>query len=849
MKASKDEMEAMIRIASILYCHEICADFKSPVEILYPELKDDYSSIIKYPMDLGTILVNCLDNKMTIEGFRRSLQLVFVNALEFNKGTIVMESLAIHLYKFASELYENALRKPFNIISENQNHSLDADYMIIRCERISSVKDVQLTTNEIQFFLDSVKKVRTSIPDKLNNLVIQAISLANNALKDGKQKFITLNKLLNPILLAAREQDGLSWQGHNLSSLPSIFAVLYDKEKFRGKEHTSKDKKDNLVFAFNQKILTPNSEQWFRENCVYEDSSKTSYAAILNIQLDTKLRNSCLSYIEDLDDCISTLAIIIEERETRGNAISSVWAHCYSLLWAQPNKVNYFPCMLLAGGPLTNVPSHVSKANWERIPPHIMNQLIKCKPKTVGAAAVTSEWKESNITSDYYLVEYFGNHEFGWVKAENAIPISNDEFTVPPKANHSGAETIQEAKDAYNVMKDMKNNVTINAKTPTIAELERSIKHSSDDVVKVLDKVQNIPKSVFINFFNTIKNHNGLEVTASNSKGSKKGEKGKAQKNANLPQDKVESKKTDKDEYISMVLDQSPKFIKAKIEDKNSRSTISVSTPQEIEELLLVPSDLFKESKIHLNTSLSRKKKCSIKAGYYSKWLNTLRPLKVEVNNTGESKKRKYATSENDNDGVKPKKLKEEDKKRVSLSLADEDKKIETLPLKPHSIPMSEKEQQVETKNSSKVMQYPVPAGCSTKHYIGNAVVHTRTINPKNRIFHYEHESRSRRKEILRKELIRIRNASNHLQSNSLKRHDIGFGEHAAHKSPQQTLQSIKVKSEINNTISTSNPIQQQVSFQQPKPQTVVKVGVIQKMEQMRKMQALAALHQNHQNT
>jgi len=847
--ASIDEMNSMIMISSILYCHEICAEFKCPVEIMYPELKNDYLSLIKYPMDLGTILINCLNNKMTIEGFRRALQLVFVNALEFNKGTIVIESLAIHLYKFASELFENSFRKPFNIISENQNNlSLDSDSIINRCELISNVKDVPLTINEIQFFLDSLKKVKTIVPDKLVNIVKQIKSLAMTSLKNGKQQ-LTLKKLLNPIMLASREQDGLSWQSHNLSILPSLFAVLYDKEKFRGKEHIqylSDDKKNNLVFAFDQKNLTRNSEQWFRENNVYEDSNNTSYAAMLNIQLDSKLRNSFLNYIEDLDTCINTLAIIIKERETRGIAISSIWAHCYSLLWAQPNKVN-FPCMLL-GGP--NVPSYISKANWERIPPHIMKDLIKCKPKANAAPALTSEWKESNITSDYYLVEYFGHHEFGWVKTENAIHISNDEFIVPPKANQSGADTIQEARDAHNTINDIKNNVAIISTMPTIAELEKSVKTTSEGVIKVFDKIQNIPKSVFIDFYNTLKNFNSLEAIT--SKGSKKGEKGKIQKNTtNLLQekgaDKVESKKSEKEEGAAMVIDQSPKSVKVKVEEKSSRSPPQESTPQELEEILVVPSDLFKESKIHLNPSLSKKKKCYIKASYYAKWLNTLRPLKIELNTgSSDNKKRKLVTIENDIDGNKSKKPKEEEKKKnpIELKPVEENKKPEVQP-KLYSIPMSDKEALADNRNRQKVMAFPVPVGSSTKHYSGNGVVHTKIINPKNRIFHYEHENREKRKEILKKELIRIRNALNHLQSNSLKRHDIA---EITIKSPpssssSSSSSSLKVTSDIKNI---SN---QQQSFQQ-KPQPIpVKVGLIQKMEHMRKMQALAALNQHHQNS
>jgi len=81
--------DAMIQLVTILYCRSIFHDFRVPVEILYPSLASSYLSIIKSPMDHGTLLVKLMNNEFkSIDEFRRCLQLVHNNAMLFNQGNI-----------------------------------------------------------------------------------------------------------------------------------------------------------------------------------------------------------------------------------------------------------------------------------------------------------------------------------------------------------------------------------------------------------------------------------------------------------------------------------------------------------------------------------------------------------------------------------------------------------------------------------------------------------------------------------------------------------------------------------------------------------------------------------------
>ena len=91
--------DAMIHLVSILYCRSIFHDFRMPVEILYPTLAASYLTIIQSPMDHGTLLVKLLKNEIkSIDDFRRCLQLVHNNALQFNEGMINIVDSNLHIY-------------------------------------------------------------------------------------------------------------------------------------------------------------------------------------------------------------------------------------------------------------------------------------------------------------------------------------------------------------------------------------------------------------------------------------------------------------------------------------------------------------------------------------------------------------------------------------------------------------------------------------------------------------------------------------------------------------------------------------------------------------------------------
>lgn len=86
----RERLIAMEKLMTILYCRDVFHDFRKPVEVMYPHLAATYHSIIKRPMDLGTLLLKVKKHEvLTIHELRTSLQLVHNNALYFNEGLVI----------------------------------------------------------------------------------------------------------------------------------------------------------------------------------------------------------------------------------------------------------------------------------------------------------------------------------------------------------------------------------------------------------------------------------------------------------------------------------------------------------------------------------------------------------------------------------------------------------------------------------------------------------------------------------------------------------------------------------------------------------------------------------------
>lgn len=112
---SDDEIEAMgVHILKILYSSALCHEFRMPVEMYYPHLRNEYSRIIKYPIDLGTLLMSTMEGLINAKSLRAGLHLIFSNCVCFNGGAQpIFDSVASHCDEFAGGLYEEIIGAPY----------------------------------------------------------------------------------------------------------------------------------------------------------------------------------------------------------------------------------------------------------------------------------------------------------------------------------------------------------------------------------------------------------------------------------------------------------------------------------------------------------------------------------------------------------------------------------------------------------------------------------------------------------------------------------------------------------------------------------------------------------------
>lgn len=87
-----------------------------------------------------------------------------------------------------------------------------------------------------------------------------------------------------------------------------------------------------------------------------------------------------------------------------------------------------------AGLSVPPLPAEIASSNLSRIPPIISKQLMKMKAKFVSNEVKypTTTLTLLTVPEGYMLVEFFGTHDFGWLKEDATIPMTDDGvLTVP----------------------------------------------------------------------------------------------------------------------------------------------------------------------------------------------------------------------------------------------------------------------------------------------------------------------------------------------------------------------------------------------------------------------------------
>lgn len=365
----KEISNRLLKVMSTLYCQSISADFRKPVEVLYPNIALDYLSIIKHPMDLGTLLLECMKGTATVKGIRDGLKQVFLNSIRFNVGAPMMEATSRHLESFATGLFEETMKIPFN-----EKVSLTEDFSTVlvrkRNLRLLAVCRIPLRDKEIRSIEGSLLQVQDSIPREL----LGAVENIKSIIQDFFQNFdseiddnsiapvLTIESIFIQLLEASRlPLTAPASNTDNRSSrtvLPALSGLLTSSQPLSdgptapgpGTGPGSGPGPAQLGPSGAARLDTAKSFNGIETDGDNSLSSPQTYIASERLRVKAngkvQLLPSTLPYLNALDSSLGVLLVKLEERLLRGTGHSSVWQRPYGLVWAQPAKV----CVVLVRG-------------------------------------------------------------------------------------------------------------------------------------------------------------------------------------------------------------------------------------------------------------------------------------------------------------------------------------------------------------------------------------------------------------------------------------------------------------------------------------------------------------------
>lgn len=475
---SDQESLAVEEILTLLYCCPSFQDFRKPVEILYPALWEQYQKVIATPVDLGNLLLNSKRGLLKINELREYMQLVSKNCIKFNGNASIMVNIANHYLTYATALFEEILNLPFKDISQN----FKARRIAKRIERYEFVKSEPLNNRELKRIRDVLHDLQP--PEALKAVVQQIIGTVSHILFENAE--------------VTEDSSGHLWD----LLLPVV-------------EATTSATEDTVI------------------------------RDIAIIPANCKVHRDYQTYLKQLDDAVGVLSAMMQERLLRGNTYSTRWLRpMNSVIWAQPPKDSkgrspWWPAFVVASASkLFPMHPEVSQLNLDRITADVKNQLYKLRPRgnqhtpAPTAEDVTANVDTSNATPDgsihgesktsggvpkakavkaelsvpegYLLIEFFGSHDFGWIKADLCGPfkvwetedgvLMHSPPPMPPVAN-SGSHTssgvtqaktcspeiLKEAMNAAQYLEDLVLTAgeaiaeDLDLAVPTMSELEESL--------------------------------------------------------------------------------------------------------------------------------------------------------------------------------------------------------------------------------------------------------------------------------------------------------------------------------------------------------------------------------------
>ena len=479
-----NELSRCGQVLARLYCRSICTDYRESVLTKYPDIAEQYRSVVSDPADFGSLLLDSLnDEDEQFDDLRKGIQLVCQNAMIFNSGSTLMENITTHVEEFAEGLFEEITEQPYRL-DESASSLFHNGRRQKRLDRMGFILNEPLHRSEIEELSVVLKDARTRISsNNSNNENIGRIccmlenSTAFAKPKSGAGQMVSLHHVLSSLVpglledledhedqvaetkttfVEDSEYKDIPVNSSNTKGIMFVEVMIHSansasasefvqptlselsfREYDDGKNNDDIKVGDNLVSFHNSEEMSPakGTGQARTDCCAKKRQSSTQ--TILNAKV---LRSDVpIQDMRILDKALGLFAVSVHERLRRGISTSSIWGRPTQTVWAQvkkaerQNRAPWFPAMVLCGGLGTEVPPTLSKTNWSRLPLDLIKPILRLRPKIAPKEGVKGEIAVANdneaevyVPEGHLLVEFFGTHDFGWVKADLAFPLPTD---------------------------------------------------------------------------------------------------------------------------------------------------------------------------------------------------------------------------------------------------------------------------------------------------------------------------------------------------------------------------------------------------------------------------------------
>lgn len=362
-----------LKVIARLYCCEVCSEFRKPIGALYPHLAAEYYAVVAHPVDLSSLMLRCMkEGTIKTPELRQLLQLMVGNARAFNKGQVLMENIATHVESYASGLFDEILKIPWdglggvvNIIKRRRARFQLLEMEFLHDEELSELATALSSTQNNVKALPSARGAAQLTEFK--DAIEQCLKICSWATATSTTK-IRLHTVFKPLLQFAikntSSSSGDSFDPKFVPAIVSLFAMM------RRTERHSED----------VRICSASSLSTERRS-LYVSSSDTEEKATPK-RLDSlefpSLHIDALGLLAEVDAAVGELLVVMEERVTRGSAESHIWARPLEALWAKPehkSKVPWWPCIVIGGGAGTCISRALTEVNLSRLPFEVVKQL------------------------------------------------------------------------------------------------------------------------------------------------------------------------------------------------------------------------------------------------------------------------------------------------------------------------------------------------------------------------------------------------------------------------------------------------------------------------------------------